>query len=81
MAGILAAIDSDPTRLKLIRKRFAALHRRLEDDGIDPVQATIVRLAADGLWLSALLGLPRLEKTRQAGVLAALRRMIGSRSA
>lgn len=76
MAGILAAIDNDPVRLRVIRKRFAALHRRLEDDGIDPVQATIVRLAADGLWLSTLLGLPRIDKNVQARVLAELKRMI-----
>jgi len=76
MAGILAAIDNDPVRLRVIRKRFATLHRRLEDDGIDPVDATIVRLAADGLWLSALLGLPRIDKSVQAGVLAALKKMI-----
>lgn len=76
MAGILAAIDNDPVRLRVIRKRFAKLHRRLEDDGIDPVQATIVRLAADGLWLSALLGLPRIDKSVQARVLATLKKMI-----
>jgi len=78
MAGILAAIDNDPVRLRLIRKRFATLHRRLEADGIDPVQATIVRLAADGLWLSTLLGLPQLEKALQSRVLASLKRMIRS---
>jgi AcrR family transcriptional regulator len=77
MAGILAAIDNDPVRLAVIRKRFAALHRRLEKDGIDPVQATIVRLAADGLWLSTLLGLPRIEKSLQVRVLTALKKMIG----
>jgi hypothetical protein len=47
-------------------------------DGIDPVQATIVRLAADGLWLSALLGLPKLDKNLQGRVLGRLKEMIRS---
>lgn len=77
MAGILAAIDNDPERLAVIRKRFAAWHRRLEVDGIDPVRATLVRLAADGLWLSALLGLPPLDRRLQRRVLDGLKKMIG----
>jgi AcrR family transcriptional regulator len=78
MAGILAAIDNDPVRLGIIRKRFSAWHARLLGDGIDPVQATIVRLAADGLWLSALLGLPKLDKNLQGRVLGRLKEMIRS---
>jgi AcrR family transcriptional regulator len=72
LAGLLAAIGGDPARLDAIRARFHAWQERLEADGIDPVQATIVRLASDGLWLSALLGLPSLEKRLGARVLAAL---------
>jgi AcrR family transcriptional regulator len=77
MAGILAAIDNDPERLAVSRKRFAGWHRRLEADGIDPVRATLVRLAADGLWLSALLGLPQLDAALQRRVLEGLKKMIG----
>lgn len=78
MSGILAAIDNDPTRLAVIRKRFAAWHKRLEADGIDPVRATLVRLAADGLWLSALLGLQPIDKRLQRRVLDGIQKMIGS---
>jgi AcrR family transcriptional regulator len=73
MAGILAAIGNDPTRLQVVRQRFAKWHGRLAADGIDPTNATIVRLVADGLWLSALLGLPGLAAKVSARVLAALR--------
>jgi AcrR family transcriptional regulator len=79
MAGILAAIDNDPVRLGIIRKRFAVWHLRLLHDGIDPVQATIVRLAADGLWLAALLGLPGLDTRLHHRVLTRIKRMIRSR--
>jgi hypothetical protein len=46
-----------------------------EADGVDPVAATIVRLAADGLWLSSLLGLPGLTKKHAVQVLARLEDM------
>jgi AcrR family transcriptional regulator len=72
MAGILATIGDDPARLAALRERFRAWQARLEDDGIDPTVATLVRLAADGLWLSALLGLPRLDAARSRRVVAAL---------
>lgn len=75
LAGLLAAQGGDPARLESIRERFQAWQERLEDDGIDPVRATIVRLASDGLWLSALLGLPSLEKRLGARVLEALEAM------
>jgi len=72
MAGILAGIGGDRTRLESLRAGFARWQEQLEDDGIDPVRATLVRLAADGLWLSALLGLPQLEKKLGRRVLDAL---------
>ena len=66
MAGILATLGRDSSHLAVVRERFARWHARLADDGIDPQQAELVRLAADGLWLSALLGLdaPDEEKGR-----------------
>jgi AcrR family transcriptional regulator len=72
MAGILAALGSDPARLHALRERFSAWHARLDGDGIDPVNATLVRLAADGLWLSELLGLAPLSPERARQVVAAL---------
>lgn len=73
LAGILAAIGGDPARLAALRERFARWQRRLEDDGLDPATASLVRLAADGLWLSQLLGLPQLPAELDRRVVAALR--------
>ena len=56
--AILAAAGTDPQYLDPYRKRFSEWQKRLETDGIDPVDATIVRLAADGLCLCSLLGMP-----------------------
>lgn len=73
MAGILASLGRDSRHLELVREHFARWHRRLESDGIDRATATLVRLAADGLWLSALLGLQRLDDEVGRETLQALR--------
>jgi len=73
MAGILATLGRDSVHLEKVREHFARWHERLERDGIDPVRAKLVRLAADGLWLSALLGLSQIDPAASADVLHALR--------
>ena len=72
MAGILATLGRDSSHLAGVRERFEAWHAALLEDGLDETTATIVRLAADGLWLSALLGLPQLEGDLGPRTLAAL---------
>ncbi len=75
MAGILATLGRDSAHLETVREHFARWHRRLEKDGIDPCAATIVRLAADGLWLSSLLGLNQLNRRAGPKVIETLREM------
>lgn len=78
MAGVLATLGRDSAHLETVREHFARWHRRLESDGIDPCAATIVRLAADGLWLSSLLGLNELDRNAGPKVIEALREMTRS---
>ncbi len=73
MASILATLGRDSKHLETVRERFARWHARLEADGIDRASATVVRMAADGLWLSALLGLQRLDDELGRETLRALR--------
>ena len=75
MAGLLATLGRDSEHLEIIRERFTAWQARMLDDGIDDTTATIVRLAADGLWLSALLGLPSLAPDLGARTIRALKEM------
>lgn len=75
MAGILATLGRESPQLEAVRERFARWHVRLAHDGVDEIKATIVRLAADGLWLSALLGLPGLEARESRRVVQALQEM------
>jgi AcrR family transcriptional regulator len=56
-SGILAVLALQPERLDAVRARYAGWQERVVGDGIDPVDATLVRLAADGLWFCELLGL------------------------
>lgn len=75
MAALLALVGNEPDKLAPLRERFAAWHERLLRDGLDPETAMIVRLAADGLWLSAMLGLPSPQAPQMARVVARLRQM------
>jgi hypothetical protein len=45
----------------------------LEEDGIDPVLATIVRLATDGLWMADLFGVNSLDQNLRTQVIDRLR--------
>lgn len=65
--ALLVAIAGDPRGLEAVRKRYAAWQDRLVADAPDTVDATLVRLAADGLWFADLLGLaPPIGQLRQA---------------
>jgi len=68
-AGFLMAATTHPRCLEPLRARFRAWQQAIERDGIDPVRATVVRLAADGFWLAALLGLWSPSRTLQQHVL------------
>jgi AcrR family transcriptional regulator len=55
--GLLAAMVDEPGALERVRERYAAWQEQLAREAADPVDATVARLAADGLWLNDLLGL------------------------
>jgi hypothetical protein len=64
--GLLAAMVDEPRTLQRVRERYAAWQEELVAEAADPVQATVARLAADGLWLQDLLGLaPPAGKLRE----------------
>jgi AcrR family transcriptional regulator len=55
--SLLSVLIDAPEELDFVRERYTAWQARMNQDGIDPVDATLVRLAADGLWFADLLGL------------------------
>jgi AcrR family transcriptional regulator len=70
--GLLAAIAAEPAVLAAVRDRYATWQDRVEREGSDPVEATVARLAADGLWLADLLGLAPPQGPLRQQVLARL---------
>ncbi|HWK29913.1 MAG TPA: TetR/AcrR family transcriptional regulator [Solirubrobacter sp.] len=55
--GMLAALIADPSLLLTVRRQYGIWQDRVERESADPVDATVARLAADGLWLAELLGM------------------------
>jgi AcrR family transcriptional regulator len=72
-SGILAVLALQPERLEAVQARYEGWQERIASDGIDEVDATIVRLAADGLWFCELLGLGPPRGPLREQVLARLR--------
>jgi AcrR family transcriptional regulator len=71
-AGLLVGVAEDPTLLDPLRRSFQDGQRWAERDGIDPAVATLVRLAADGLFFVELLGFAPAEGALRKRVLEAL---------
>lgn len=71
-SAITTALLSFPERLGPVQEQGARTQRDIENDGFDPVLATIIRLAVDGLWLSENFNLMRFDKDMKAKVAARL---------
>lgn len=57
LAALPAAMFTDPKLLDQIRVQYEEWQKQIENDGVDPVKATILRLAVDGLWYAELFRL------------------------
>jgi AcrR family transcriptional regulator len=65
--GLMAGMFEEPEVLEVVRERYADWTARMLAGVEDPVDAWLVRLAADGLWYSDLLGIaaPRGDDRRR----------------
>jgi AcrR family transcriptional regulator len=70
--AVLTASLLQPSLLALLRERARALWAGGMDGPGDPVDAAVAWLAADGLWLSEMLGLYELEPELRAAIIARL---------
>jgi len=73
--ALLAGIATSPELLEPLKQTYGHLQKRLEDDGIDPVKANLIRLVCDGLWFSEMFGLAPLESDMRSKVLEELIRL------
>jgi AcrR family transcriptional regulator len=66
--SITAALANNPGHLAIVREQSARWQRAVEADGIDPVFASIIRLAVDGLWLGENFNLMRMNPKMRAQI-------------
>jgi AcrR family transcriptional regulator len=66
--AITAALANFPERLEPVRRQSARNQRKIEDSNLDPVFATIIRLAIDGLWLAENFNLMRFDPALKAAI-------------
>lgn len=60
--SILAVLFSNPEFLTIYKQENSLIQEEMSKDGIDKVNATIIKLASDGLWLAELLGIEPLNE-------------------
>lgn len=73
--AFLTAAANDTNLLKPMVERQAEWRQNLNTSGIDPVLAHIIRLAADGLWINDVMGVPVLDETERSKVVGRLMEM------
>jgi AcrR family transcriptional regulator len=59
--AITAALANFPDRVEPVRQQGQRHQQAIEADGLDPVFATIIRMACDGLWFAESLNLMRYD--------------------
>ena len=72
-AGLLAAKAVNPDLLNPVRELYSEWQHDIEKDGLDPITSTIIRLAADGIWLADLFGINPIENETKELVYERLR--------
>jgi hypothetical protein len=80
-SALLAGVASDPELLAPLRERFLAWQSSIESDGLDPAIATVIRYAADGLWLCDIFELAPVRDDHRRAVGEEMRALIERASA
>ncbi|MFB3825412.1 MAG: TetR/AcrR family transcriptional regulator [Bryobacteraceae bacterium] len=68
-AALRVAINNNPSLMQPVCDVRIAFQKRILEDGLDPVTARLIQLAADGLWMAEVLGLPVPGGPERAAVL------------
>ncbi|MBM7572904.1 TetR/AcrR family transcriptional regulator [Aquibacillus albus] len=71
--GLLAAKAVSTNSLDPIRELYSEWQREIEHDGIDPVKASIIRLATDGIWLSELFDIYHIGEDKKKAIFKKLK--------
>lgn len=73
--AMLAAVAHDPDLLAPLQEQYRRWGDRLDADGLPGVDAQIVRLAADGLWVAELFELAPPDPARRSEILTRLEQL------
>jgi AcrR family transcriptional regulator len=73
--ALAAAVAADHQTLDRIRRSFEESQRAAVGDALDPIQATIIRLAVDGLVFTRALGIDVLDRDTSQQVYGELLRL------
>ncbi|MGG0845104.1 TetR family transcriptional regulator [Peribacillus simplex] len=73
--GIIAASMLNPDLSESISQRYQYVQKKVEQDNIDPITATIIRLAIDGLYYSELFNIAPLDEDLREKVIQQLMTM------
>ncbi|MCJ1655314.1 TetR/AcrR family transcriptional regulator [Staphylococcus sp. NRL 21/187] len=79
-SGMLAAQGSNRNLLVPLRESYQDWQQHIEQDGLDKADATIIRLAVDGLWLSEIFGISAIDEDMREEVLNRLKEYIKEKS-
>ncbi|HLR03556.1 MAG TPA: TetR/AcrR family transcriptional regulator [Virgibacillus sp.] len=71
-AGLMAAAAVNRELLEPVQDAYDLWQKRINEDQLDPIDSTILRLAVDGLWFSEIFDLSPLEKDHRQRVLERL---------
>jgi hypothetical protein len=74
-AAVIAAAAAEPALLEPLQVAADRWQSRLENDGLEPALATLLRLACDGLWLCDLFGLAPPSAALRTGIELELARL------
>ena len=70
--AVTAALANFPDRVEPVRQQGQRHQQAIETDGLDPVFATIIRMACDGLWFAESLNLMRYDPALKEAVISRL---------
>lgn len=71
-----AALFSNKDLLEELREQYQVWQQNIENDGVDPVISSVVRLAVDGLWLSEVFGIGEISEEMRGRVIRKLFAML-----
>ncbi|GAA0231676.1 TetR/AcrR family transcriptional regulator [Metaclostridioides mangenotii] len=74
--ALIASVFSNPDLLNKLKIQYENWQHNIENDGIDPVTATIVRLVSDGLWFAEIFGLAPIDEDLRIKVFNKLQNII-----